>query len=123
VIAAASGIVAEFGLPPLSLDISAAGVGLFLMATAESFNIISAMCSSPWTAENFGADEEKASSTRKYVMMAAVGNLGLGFGTSLLAHSWWPLIGTGIVSVAMWFVYDHALKKGMAAGSTGWKNG
>lgn len=110
-------------IPKMGLTVDAAGAGLFLMATAESFNIISALCSSPWTAENFGADDEKARSTRKYVALAALGNVGLGFGTSLLADSWWPLIGTSIVSVAMWFVYQHALDKGMNSGSKGWQNG
>src|SRR5215470_17002331 len=99
--------MASMALPPMSLRIDAAGVGLFLVATAESFNIISAMCSSPWTAENFGADEEKRKSTWKYVSFATVGNLGLGFGASLLARSWWPLIGTAIVSVGMVLVYKH----------------
>lgn len=107
-------------LPDMTLNIDAAGVGLFLVATAESFNIISAMCSSPWTAENFGADEEKRRSTWKYVTLATVGNIGLGFGASLLAKTWWPLIGTSIVSVGMVAVYHHALSKGMKAGSTGW---
>ena|ERR1700751_294922 len=107
-------------LPPMNLDIDSAGVGLFLVATAESFNIVSAMCSSPWTAENFGADEEKRRSTWKYVGLATGGNLALGFGASLLAKSWWPLIGTGLVSIGMVAVYRHALNKGAKAGSTGW---
>jgi hypothetical protein len=108
----------KFQNPGLAID--AAGVGLFLMATAESFNVISALCSSPWTAENFGADEEKARSTREYVLMSGVFNVGLGAGTSLLAKSWWPLVGTTTVSVIMWFVYQRALEKGKTAGSSGW---
>ena len=107
---------------PNSLAITPAGVGLFLMATAESFNVISAMCSSPWTAENFGADEEKARSTREYVIMSGMFNVGLGLGTSLLANSWWPLVGTSLVSVSMWFVYERALARGMESGARGWQN-
>lgn len=99
-----------------------AAVGLFLVACAESFNIFSAMNSSPWTAENFGADEQKAQSCRRYVYISLVANEALGFGASLLAHNWWPLFGTTAVSGFMWYTYDRALKRGMAAGSTGWEN-
>jgi len=100
--------------------LDAAGVGLFLMAAAESFNVFSALNSSPWTSENFGADPEKARSCREYVRLAVAANLGLGFGTSLLARSWWPLIGTSLVSIWMWGIYERALKRGAVAGSTGW---
>lgn len=100
----------------------AAGTGLFLVAAAESFNIFSAMNSSPWTAENFGADEEKAKSCEYYVMISAVANTGLGIGASLLAGSWWPLLGTMLVTAFMWYIYKRALKRGMEMNSDGWEN-
>jgi len=104
----------------LGWKLDAAGVGLFMVAAAESFNVFSAMNSSPWTAENFGADPAKAESCRRYVLIAVVANSGLGLGASLLAKSWWPLVGTISVSAFMWIVYDRALKRGLAAGSYGW---
>lgn len=100
----------------------AAGVGLFLVAAAESFNIFSAMNSSPWTAENFGADEKKAKSCKEYVMWASVANTGLGVGASMLAKSWWPLIGVTLVTGFMIWIYWRALKRGMTSGSDGWEN-
>jgi hypothetical protein len=100
----------------------AAGVGLFMVAAAESFNIFSAVNSSPWTAENFGADEEKARSCNQYVAISVVANEGLGIGASLLAGNWWPLVGVTIVSAFMWWLYKRALARGMARGSTGWTN-
>jgi hypothetical protein len=100
--------------------LDAAGVGLFLMAAAESFNVFSALNSSPWTSENFGADPEKAKSCREYVRLSVLANTGLGFGTSLLARSWWPLIGTSVVSIWMAWVYERALRRGAITGSTGW---
>jgi hypothetical protein len=103
--------------------LSTAGVGLLLVAAAESFNIFSAVNSSPWTAENFGADEEKAKSCNQYVLVAVVANTGLGVGASILAKNWWPLVGTTIVSVFMWWLYRRALAKGMARGSTNWERG
>jgi hypothetical protein len=99
-----------------------AGVGLFMVAAAESFNIFSAMNSSPWTAQNFGADKAKADSCKKYVVIACVANEMLGAGASVLAGDLWPLAGTTIVSVFMAWIYWDALKKGMASGSTGWTN-
>lgn len=101
---------------------TAAGVGLFMVATMESFNIFSAMNSSPWTAENFGADEEKAKSCRKYVLISIGANEALGVGAGLLALSLWPVIGTSLASAFMYILYQEALRKGMAAGSTGWAN-
>jgi hypothetical protein len=99
---------------------SAAGVGLFLVASAESFNIFSAMNSSPWTAENFGADEQKAKSCKEYIVWACVANAGLGVGASMLAASWWPLVGVMLVNVFMIWIYWRALKRGMESGSQGW---
>lgn len=106
-------------------SLSTAGVGLFMVAAAESFNIFSAMNSSPWTAENFGADEKKAKSCKEYVVISVVANSGLGLGASFLAGSggkpnWWPLIGTLMVSFFMVVIYWRALNRGMANNSTGW---
>lgn len=106
-------------MAPIS-NATATAAGFFLMSVAESFNIYSALNSSPWTAENFGADEEKARSTRQYVMMSSVVNLGLGVGTSLLADNWWPFFGIVFVTVVMYFLYERALHKGKQAGSNGW---
>jgi hypothetical protein len=101
---------------------SAAATGLFMVAAAESFNIFSAMNSSPWTAENFGADPEKARSCRQYVLISIVANEGLGLGASMLASNWWPLLGTTVVSLFMWWLYWRALQKGLARNSMGWSN-
>lgn len=103
-------------------NVSSAGVGLFMVAAAESFNIFSAMNSSPWTAENFGADEEKAKSCKYYVIVSVLANTGLGYGASLLAGNMWPLIGTLLVSFFMVWIYWRALDRGMKANSTGWTN-
>lgn len=97
-----------------------ASVGLFMVAAAESFNIFSAMNSSPWTAENFGADERKSRSAQEYVIISVVANEGLGLGASLLARNYWPLVGTTAVSLFMWWLYRRALARGKTAGSSGW---
>lgn len=99
-----------------------AAVGLFMVAAAESFNIFSAMNSSPWTAENFGADERKAKSCQEYVIISLIANEMLGLGASLLAENIWPFVGTTAVSLFMLWIYKRALKRGMEAGSTDWEN-
>lgn len=101
--------------------IPAEAVGLVLVAAAESFNIFSAMNSSPWTAENFGADESKAKSAKEYVIISVGANTALGLGASALAKTWWPVIGTTIVSILMIYIYWRALRRGMETGSTGWQ--
>ncbi len=99
---------------------SAAGAGIFLMALAEAFNVYGALNSSPWTAENFGADPEKARSCRRYVIQADVVNVALGIGSSLISRSPWPLLGILVITVYMHYMYERALKKGAVAGTGGW---
>lgn len=99
---------------------TAADAGIFLMALAEAFNVYGALNSSPWTAENFGADPEKAASCRRYVLQADLVNIALGIGTSLISETPWPLIGIGLITVYMHVMYDRALKKGAMAGTDGW---
>ncbi len=99
---------------------AAADAGIFLMALAEAFNVYGALNSSPWTAENFGADPEKAKSCRRYVLQADVVNILLGIGSSLISESVWPLLGIGAITVYMHIMYERALKKGALAGTDGW---
>lgn len=98
----------------------AADAGIFLMALAEAFNVYGALNSSPWTAENFGADPEKARSCRRYVLQADLVNVALGIGASLISESAWPLIGIGLITVYMHIMYERALRKGAVSSSDGW---
>jgi hypothetical protein len=106
-------------MPRTPVD-TAASAGLFLMAVGEAFNVYGAMNSSPWTAENFGADPDKAASCRKYVMKANIANVGLGIGASLVARSPWPLVGILVITVYMHCQYEKALTRGAVSGSTTW---
>lgn len=99
---------------------SSATAGIFLMALAEAFNVYGALNSSPWTAENFGADPEKARSCRRYVLQADAVNVALGVGTSLIAKNPWPLIGILLITIYMHMMYEKALRKGAVAGSSDW---
>lgn len=101
-------------------ETTTASAGIFLMALAEAFNVYGALNSSPWTAENFGADPEKARSCRRYVLQADAVNVALGVGTSLIARNPWPLLGILLITVYMHWMYERALKKGAVAGTAGW---
>lgn len=96
-----------------------AGLG-FMVAFGEFFNIVSALNSSPWTAENFGGDPGKERSARRWVVESVAVGGGLGIVGSLLTKTWWPAIGTGVAAVYVYASYDKALRKARANVSTGW---
>jgi hypothetical protein len=93
---------------------------LFMQAGTLAMDVYSAVNSSPWTAENFGADPSKAKSCREYVYHA----IGLTFFYSaigsVLARSWWPIIGASVMSVYMYWLYNRALMRGATTNATGW---
>jgi hypothetical protein len=93
-----------------------------MVAWGESFQVFGALNSSPWTAENFGADAAKAESMRRYVRMAVVNNVLMGGLGGFLTHSWLPFMVTVGVSFWMAYLYAMALKRGNANKSYGWEN-
>ena len=103
-----------------------AGIAV-IVAWGEAFQVFGALNSSPWTAENFGADPEKAASCMKNVNKAVVNNLLMGtLGSALLYYDgkskgWWiPFVVTNGVSLYMYREYKMALAKGASSGSSGW---
>lgn len=106
------------------MDVTAAGrptaAVLFLVAVDAGLNAYSSINSSPWTAESFGGDPEKAASCKRYVLKADAATLGLGALGSMIAKSAWPLIGAVVVVTFMEILYRKALAKAAANGSKGW---
>lgn len=100
----------------------AEGAALMMTTIGLGFEIMSAMNSSPWTAENFGADEGRRASCWSYTLQACAINAVMGLGASVLTERWWPIIGTTLVSIYMAHTYHRALQRGMLAGNTGWAN-
>lgn len=95
---------------------------LFLIGYYEFFNLVGALNSSPWTAESFGGDPDKAASARKYVRHALLnGAIASGLGV-IIGGTWWPLIGTAGAGVYTWWLYDKALAKAQDTGSVGWES-
>jgi len=95
------------------------GLG-FLVAAYGVLEVYSGTNSSPWTMENFGADEDKAESARWYIKTAVAFSVAAGAFGSYLDGSPWPLVGTIAANAYMYWLYERALKRGEEAGSTGW---
>ena len=66
---------------------------MFMQALTNAMDVYSALNSSPWTAENFGGDESKAKSCREYVWHSIAVTSIYGISSSIIAESWWPVIG------------------------------
>lgn len=94
---------------------------LFVGSVNNAIDIFSATNSSPWTAENFGGDEEKVASLREYVAHAVVLTAITNVIGAVVARSIWPLIGATLACVYMWWLYERAVKRGMESGSDSWE--
>lgn len=95
------------------------GLG-FLVAAYGVLEVYSGTNSSPWTMENFGANDEKADSARWYIRSAVVFSILAGAFGSLLDQNWWPLIGTLVANAYMYWLYERAIGKGKVSQSDGW---
>ena len=98
----------------------AMGAILFISASTNAFDIYSALNSSPWTAESFGGDPDKAKACREYVYHSLAVTAFYSFGAAAIARSWWPIAGWLIASAYMFFLYERALARAENRGSTSW---
>jgi hypothetical protein len=96
---------------------------LFMTSAMTTLDAYSTFESSPWTAENFGADPNKAASCREYLAHAVVYSMAYATASSLIAKSWWPLVGAVISNAYLVWLYLRALDRGKTLGSTGWAKG
>jgi len=98
----------------------AVGALLFMTSGMNALDAYSTLNSSPWTAENFGADPEKAASCREYVSHAVVFSFAYALMGAVIAGTWWPLGGTIVTNAYLVWLYNRALNRGAVAGSEGW---
>jgi hypothetical protein len=101
---------------PIELTKMATGMAVIY----GTFEIYSGLMSSPWTVENFGADEKRAGSAWRTALEAGVISGIMGFGASVLVQAWWPLIGTMLTASYFLYKYSTAIRIGKEAGNTGW---
>lgn len=96
------------------------GAILFIQALTNVFDTASALNSSPWTSENFGADPEKAASCREYVLHSVAWSTGMCAIAAYISRTWWPLLGAGMANIYLYWLYERALARGASAGSARW---
>ncbi|MGA2655838.1 MAG: hypothetical protein ABSF18_07700 [Gammaproteobacteria bacterium] len=93
---------------------------LFLAGSTNAFDAYSTLNSSPWTAESFGGDPAKAASCREYLYHAIGITMAYGLAASFIAESPYPLAGTVIIDIYLYWLYNRALNRAVARKSTGW---
>ena len=96
------------------------GAILFLQAGTNVFDVYSALNSSPWTSENFGADPQKAKSCMEYVLHSMAWTSVYCGLAAWVAKSWWPIVGLVVANAYMYWLYRRALKRGAIASSSNW---
>jgi len=101
----------------------ATGALLFITAYGQIWEIISALNSSPWTAENFGADAGKAKSAREYLAHSTISGAAIAGLAAAVARRWWPVVGASLGITYAWWIYTRALRRATATQSVGWGSG
>jgi hypothetical protein len=101
----------------------AAGAILFVTSYGQIWEVISALNSSPWTAENFGADEGKAKSAREYLAHSTGNGAVIALIAAYVSRTSWPLIGAGLGIGYAWWIYTRALRRASHSESMGWGSG
>lgn len=102
---------------------NAAGAILFITSYGQIWEVISALNSSPWTAENFGADAGKAASAREYLAHSTGNGAAIALIAAYVSGTWWPLAGAGLGISYAWWIYTRALRRATMSESVGWGSG
>ena len=96
---------------------------LLITSYGQIWEVISALNSSPWTAENFGADKAKAASARGYLAHSTGSGAVMAGFASWVAGSWWPVVGASVGIAYAWWIYTRALRRAESSESMGWGTG
>lgn len=103
-------------------SVNAVAALLFMTSAMMTLDAYSTFESSPWTAENFGADPAKVKSCKEYLMHAVGYSMAYAIASAAIAGSWWPIAGAAITNGYLIWLYLRALDRGKTTGSTGWAN-
>lgn len=99
---------------------NAIGAVLFLQAGTQVYDAISAINSSPLTAERYGADPQQAKSAMEYTYHGMV-LAGVYCAIAALAsQSWWPIIGMVPGDVYLFWLYKRAIRRAQDRGFVDW---
>jgi hypothetical protein len=95
---------------------------LFIQASTNALDVYSALNSSPWTAQSFGADPEKRKACMEYVYHSIGVTAFYAIAAAAIAGNPWPIIGMVIADAYMYWLYSRALQRAQDSGSTGWSD-
>ena len=95
---------------------------LFIQASTNALDVYSALNSSPWTAQSFGADPTKRAACMEYVHHSIAVTAFYAVAAAWMARNPWPIIGMAIADVYMYWLYKRALDRACSAGSTDWSD-
>jgi hypothetical protein len=109
--------MADLGTPGVSREL---GAVLLLQSAMMTLDAYSTFQSSPWTAESFGADENKAKSAREYLRHAVGFSMIYAGASAYMARSWWPVAGALVTNGYLVWLYERALGRAVDTGSDGW---
>lgn len=93
---------------------------LFIQASTNALDVYSALNSSPWTAQSFGADPEKRRACMEYVHHSIGVTAFYAIAAAAIARNPWPIIGMVIADGYMYWLYKRALDRAQQSGSTSW---
>lgn len=93
---------------------------LFIQASTNALDVYSALNSSPWTAQSFGADPEKRRACMEYVYHSIGVTAFYAIAAAVLAENPWPVIGMALADGYMFWLYRRALNRAMQSGSRSW---
>jgi hypothetical protein len=93
---------------------------LFIQASTNALDVYSALNSSPWTAQSFGADPEKRRACMEYVHHSIGVTAFYAIAAAVIAKNPWPVIGMVIADGYMYWLYKRALDRAQESGSTSW---
>ena len=93
---------------------------LWMQGLIAVLDSISAINSSPLTAERYGADPTQAASAMEYTYHGMIVSGFYASVAGLVAHSWWPLIGVVPADAYMWWLYKRAIGRAVARGPVDW---
>lgn len=91
---------------------------LFLQSLMTVMDTYGTLNSSPWTAENVGADADKVKSLREYVTHAVVFSSVTCVASAVIAGSAWPVVGAAAANGYLVWIYNRAVTRGRATGSS-----
>jgi hypothetical protein len=102
---------------------------LFQQSIMNTLDAMSTLNSSPWTAESFGADEDRRASLFYYVRHSVIASMAVAMMASFIvladdgednSVAWYPVVGAAMANIYLVWLYRQASNRGKMAGNTNW---